>query len=208
MASLIKVRNGVAKRNPRRRRKARRTKRNGAAKVVAKASNPRRRRRRASTMRNGATLRAVANPRRKRRSIRRRRNPSLLPTGSTGQTAAAVASLGAGMIVTKIGGGILAPFLQRFMSQIGAGSFTQVGSELIVALTVVNYGASKIVSAEKAKYALLGGLAVSALDALDLLLPDTLNLNPFSASAQPIVIAAAPAAAASPSVSGYAVPMY
>lgn len=197
MASLIKVRNGVAKRNPKRRRKARRN-----PSVRAKAAtvaNPRKRRKR-SMRRNGVVMKSVSNPKRRRYS-RRRRN-GLLPTGTTKSTASAVISLGAGMIGTKIGAGIIAPFLSRFMTQVGAGAFTQVGSELIVAVTAVNFIAKKVTDNEKAKYAVLGGLAVTALDALDLLLPDSLNLNPFTMS-QPVLIAPAPAVATSPSVSGY-----
>lgn len=201
MASLIKVRNGVAKRNPKRRRKARRN-----PSVKAKVANPRRRRRR-SMRRNGVvTARAVSNPRRKRRYSRRRRN-GLLPTGTTKSTAGAVISLGAGMIGTKIGAGIIAPFLGRFMTQVGAGQFTQIGSQLLVSLTVVNFVAKKVTDSEKAKYAVLGGLAVTALDALDLILPDSLNLNPFSMS-QPVLIAPAPAVAVAPSVSGGGIPVY
>lgn len=199
MATLLKVRNGIAKKaNPKRRKKARRrnpaTVKATASKAVA---NPRRRRRR-----NPVAL--VANPRRRRRTTRRRRNGLF---GDTKETVSTVMALGAGMITTKIGAGILTPLVSRFLTQVGVGQFSQILSEGAVAVLAVAPIARKVAGQNAGKFAMLGGLAITALDALDMILPDSVPLNPFSVNSQPLVLNQP--TVITPKLSGYAdVPVF
>ena len=166
-------------------------------------SNPKKRRNtttitqaRATAKRNGFKLvkagtptRTVSNPKRRRRRVtRRRKNNGLL--GDTKETVTAVASLGGGMVASKIAGGLATPFTQRFLTPLGVGNYAQIITEAVLAVVVISPIARKIAGAKAAKFAMLGGLTSAGLNVLDMFMPDTLPLNPFALSnSQPVILA-------------------
>lgn len=193
MAEMKLIENGIAKVANGRKRKTRRRRNPTAARATTaraaatrSVANPRKRRRR----RNGVTaVSRVANPRR-RRTTRRRRNGLL---GDSKETVSSVLALGAGMVGSKIGGGLLAPFLNNFLTPVGLGAYGQVISQAAVTVLAVSPIARKLGGNNAAKFTMLGGLTLVALDFIDMMLPDNILSNPFNVNVNPIVIQQNPA---------------
>lgn len=181
MAEMKLIENGVTRRRTTRKRRTNgATARKRRTTARRKTANPVRRRRR-----------SAPKVTRRRRTYRRKNNGLF---GDSKETVKAVLSLGGGMVGTKIAGGILIPFISKVLTPLGVGSFSQVASEALVSLIAVRPIASKIGGRDAGKFAMLGGLTISALDAIDMMLPSTLPLNPFAmVNSAPIMLNPAPA---------------
>lgn len=168
MAELVTVKNGV--KNPRKRKTTRRRKRR----------NPVARKR--TTAKRRVTRR---NPAPKRRVTKRSKNNGLL--GDTKATVKAVTALGAGMLGTKIVAGVALPFVAPTLSKVGLGGWGRPIVEAVVALPAKSIGAMAG-GREAGKFAMLGGLSVALLSALEEFLPAVGLYNPFSGMNQPIMV--------------------
>lgn len=193
---MIEVRNGVA--NPRRRKRrnaattrtANPRKRRRRNPVVSKAANPRKRRRR-----NPSTTTAlVANPRR-----RRRRNPVVAVAnkrrrgrrrngifGDTKSDVKQVASLVGGLVGVKVAGGIVTPYVSNLLAGFGAGRFATPIVDAMLAVSVAPM-AAKWVGGDP-KMVRLGGLALVALDLLQMVLPSGFQYSPFAINSAPVIL--------------------
>ena len=195
---MVEVRNGAT--NPRRRKR----RRNPVKRTATKTANPKRKRRRrnpvATTRTRSAS--AVANPKRKRRrrnpvvAVKRKRNGSKRRNGIFGDSKADVKNvltIVGGMIGTKIAGGIVSPYAGQILAYVGASKYARPITNGVLAVTVVPMVAGML--KQDAKMARLGGLAVAALDVIEMLLPSGFAYNPFAGgNNSPIVLSGETAA--------------
>jgi hypothetical protein len=187
MATMGKMRNGIKRRNSVKRKNGVAKRRNSLTKtrvsafarknglkLVSKSANPHKRRRHHKRRKNGLA------------TVVSRRNGLL---GNSRNDVKQVAYLGAGALLTKTGGRILTGFIAPYMSQFGAGKFTEIAADLAIAVLVVPFVASKVGGrgGDLAKHARLGGLLATALTAIGEFAPQALAFNPFNTS--PVVMA-------------------
>lgn len=179
--------------NPKRRKKTRR--RNPTATQIKPSKNPVAIKRRSVSLaaaksviaKNGLkAVSRVSNPR--KRKTRKRRNGLTQPItrrangilGNSKQDVKQTGSLLLGMAVTKGLGRVLQGFAAPFLAQIGVGKYSEIISDVAVALLIVPFGFGKIAGSEAAKFGRLGGLGVVGLDALNIVAPNVVNqYNPF-----------------------------
>jgi len=189
---LVKVQNGVA--NPRRRKR----RKNPVKRATTATANPRKRR--VKRRRNPVTAVTVANPRKRR--VKRRRNPVAVTRkrngvsrkrngifGDTKADAKNVLALVSGLVGTKIAGGIAAPYTAQALAVVGMGKFAKPVTDAVIAMTLTPMVAGMVAGGDVKKMARLGGLALAALDIVEILLPQGFAYNPFtSANVAPIVL--------------------
>lgn len=197
------------KRRGRRRNTATVSKRsNTATKTVAKVANRKHRRRRntissasvkAYAKRNSlklvkksnssGSLKKVSNRKHHRRGRRRNTATSMFSSrngllGNSTETAKSVVSLLVGLGATKLESGIATPLVAQFLTPVGFGRFSKPVTEFVLAITVNKWAGDAIGRRVKApqagKFAMIGGLAMSAMSVLELLLPQTSAYNPFA----------------------------
>jgi hypothetical protein len=139
----------------------------------------------------------AANPkRRKHRRTHKRRN-GLTPVLTTrrnglfGNTKADAKNVGAllgGLLGGKAVGRVISGVAAPYASSMGLGNYTEIASDLIVAIFLAPFVAGKVGGANAASMARLGGLANVAVDLIELFAPNTLSMfgaNPIlSASGQ------------------------
>jgi hypothetical protein len=195
MAKMAVVQNGTKRRTKKRNGVARKTatvkaKRNPARRVTTLAAA------KAAAKRNGLVIvsKTVANGRRKKRrgSGRKRRNGLATAAGYTrsrngllGKTkndARVVGGVLGGAVATKLLSRIVVPFVAPYMAQVGAGSFTEIVVDGVIALVAIPLAVGKL-SPKDMGNARLGGLLVVAIDGIEMVAPNLLGYNPFNTSA-------------------------
>ena len=143
----------------------------------------------------GTPLAKAQNP--KRRKHKKRRNGlqsggfSLRRNGLLGNSKAdvkQVATIGVGGVVTKMVGGFLDSFLAPQIAKVGAGQYSLIISDAIVALTLVPMVAQKIGGNNAARDARVGGMLAVGFDLVEMFIPQALGWNPFNQS-QGVVVA-------------------
>ena len=156
-------------------------KKNGL-KLVSKTStlaNGKRRKHRRHKRRNGLT-----------QPITRRANGLL---GNTKSDAKKVGFLLGGMALTKALGRFLQSFAAPYLSQVGAGQYSEIICDGVVSLVAIPMVAGKTLGKEASDWGRLGGLSVVAMDAMEIFFPDALNWLPFNNGAGVVIANGQPA---------------